>query len=135
MRVVFVDTLYWVASTNHRDQWYQPARNAEAALGNCNFITTEAVLAEFLNFFSEYGSVARLKAARVVQSILARADVDVVRQKHADFLRAITLFESRPDKGYSHTDCLSMVIMRERGITDVLTHDVHFTQEGFKILL
>ena len=28
-----------------------------------------------------------------------------------------------------------MLIMRERGITDVLTHDAHFTQEGFHILL
>jgi predicted nucleic acid-binding protein len=25
--------------------------------------------------------------------------------------------------------------MRERGITNVLTHDAHFTQEGFEILL
>jgi len=107
----------------------------EATLGNCSFVTTEAVLTEFLNFFSEYGAVARRKTARIVQGILARADVEVVQQKHGDFVAAIALYDARPDKGYSHTDCLSMLIMRERGITDVLTHDGHFTQEGFHILL
>ncbi|WP_219852132.1 type II toxin-antitoxin system VapC family toxin [Nostoc sp. 'Peltigera membranacea cyanobiont' N6] len=44
------------------------------------------------------------------------------------------LYGQRSDKGYSLTDCISMVIMRQMGITDVLTHDKHFTQEGFHIL-
>ncbi len=41
----------------------------------------------------------------------------------------------RLDKEYSLTDCMGMVICREYGITDVLTHDHHFAQEGFTILL
>jgi predicted nucleic acid-binding protein len=40
----------------------------------------------------------------------------------------------RSDKGYSLTDCISMIIMRQMGIAEVLTHDKHFTQEGFSIL-
>jgi predicted nucleic acid-binding protein len=51
------------------------------------------------------------------------------------FLDGLTLYESRPDKSYSLTDCIAMNVMRKRGITDVLTHDAHFTQEGFHILL
>jgi predicted nucleic acid-binding protein len=39
------------------------------------------------------------------------------------------------DKAYSLTDCISMNAMRERGLTDILTNDHHFTQEGFHILL
>jgi predicted nucleic acid-binding protein len=27
-----------------------------------------------------------------------------------------------------------MNIMRREGLTDILTHDYHFTQEGFRIL-
>jgi hypothetical protein len=30
---------------------------------------------------------------------------------------------------------MSMEICRERGITSVLTHDRHFAQEGFEVLL
>jgi hypothetical protein len=40
-----------------------------------------------------------------------------------------------PGKYYSLTDCISMNLMRGRGITEILTHDQHFTQEGFTILL
>jgi predicted nucleic acid-binding protein len=43
--------------------------------------------------------------------------------------------EARPDKGYSLTDCVSMLVMRQEGITEILTHDIHFTQEGFTKLL
>ena len=41
----------------------------------------------------------------------------------------------RLDKGYSLTDCMSMVLCHEQGISDVLKHDRHFEQEGFAILL
>jgi len=41
----------------------------------------------------------------------------------------------RPDKGYSLVDCISMQTMRREGITDALTHDRHFEQEGFRALL
>ena len=49
--------------------------------------------------------------------------------------RAIDLYEQRPDKTYSLTDCISMIICRDRGITDVLTSDKDFEQEGFTRLL
>jgi predicted nucleic acid-binding protein len=37
-----------------------------------------------------------------------------------------------PHKGYS--DCISMQTMRREGLTDILTHDKHFEQEGFRAL-
>jgi predicted nucleic acid-binding protein len=40
----------------------------------------------------------------------------------------------RPDKGYSLTDCISMGTMRREAITEVLTNDRHFEQEGFRAL-
>jgi predicted nucleic acid-binding protein len=49
-------------------------------------------------------------------------------------MAALTLYEARPDKEYSLTDCRSMVALRARGISEVLTNDHHFTQEGFTIL-
>jgi predicted nucleic acid-binding protein len=61
--------------------------------------------------------------------------VRVIEQSRRSFLLGLDLYEARPDKQYSLTDCISMATMRQEGITEVLTHDAHFTQEGFHILL
>jgi predicted nucleic acid-binding protein len=51
---------------------------------------------------------------------------------------AITLaaipFRARADKGYSLTDWVSMRTMQRLGMTDVLTNDRHFEQEGFRAI-
>jgi uncharacterized protein len=93
------------------------------------------VLVELLNFFSEYGERARRGAVIQTERIISSADVEVTPQSHEGFVAGLTLFKARPDKGYSLTDCISMNIMRERGVEDVLTHDEHFRQEGFNVLL
>jgi predicted nucleic acid-binding protein len=48
--------------------------------------------------------------------------------------RALYLYSLRVDKAYSLVDCMSMVVMQDRGITHVLTNDHHFRQEGFTVL-
>jgi predicted nucleic acid-binding protein len=60
--------------------------------------------------------------------------VDVLPQTRADFDAALALYEARPDKEYSLTDCRSVLALRALGISEVLTNDRHFTQEGFSIL-
>ena len=50
------------------------------------------------------------------------------------FIRGLQLYEQRPDKEYSLVDCMSMTLMRERGIAHVLTNDRHFRQEGFTVV-
>lgn len=135
MNVVFVDALYWIAQINRKDQWHERAMRAEATLAGARFVTTEAVLVEVLNYLGGYGPSVRRSAARVLRRVLEREDVEVVEQTRDDFLAGLALYEARPDKGYSLTDCISMKTMRERGITAVLTHDHHFAQEGFAVLL
>jgi predicted nucleic acid-binding protein len=88
-----------------------------------------------LNFFSEYGEKARRGAVTQAEEILAGGNIEVVPQSHASFTAGLALYKARPDKGYSLTDCISMNAMREREISDVLTHDEHFRQEGFTVLL
>jgi len=52
-----------------------------------------------------------------------------------ELLDGLTLYERRSDKGYSLAGCISMNTMRREGITEVLTNDYHFAQEGFAALL
>ena len=135
MKIVFVDTLYWVALFNPRDQWHRLALAAGASLKDARFATTDDVLVELLNFFSEHGERARRAATTRVETLLSAPDTEVVLHDHDTFMAGLALYKARPDKGYSLTDCISMNVMRQRGITDILTHDDHFTQEGFKVLL
>ena len=135
MNRIFVDALYWVAVINPRDQWHARAVEVANNIEGRVLVTTESVLIELMNFFGEYGPSFRLKAARLVQALLDREDLEVVEQTRATFLAGVEFYQARPDKGHSLTDCISMNVMRERGLTEVLTHDHHFTQEGFIVLL
>lgn len=135
MRRIFVDTLYWIAITNRKDQWHQAAERASRSLLGCHLVTTEEVLTEVLNAFCEAGRVLRQEAVELFRDLHADPTVTIHPQSNQTFLSGLALYEARPDKGYSLTDCISMNMMRQEGIAEVLTHDDHFTQEGFTILL
>jgi predicted nucleic acid-binding protein len=134
MRRVFADTLYWVAITHRKDQWHQAAKKASLTLAGCHLVTTHEVLTEVLNAFCEAGPALRREAVELVRDLSADTAVTVLPQSAQTFLSGLALYEARSDKGYSLTECISMETMRQEGITEILTHDNHFTQEGFAIL-
>ncbi len=135
MSGIFVDTFFWIALNDKRDAFYFRARDLAEALELTPLYTSEAVLIEFVNFFSEYGPYFRRAAVNRTREILDSSQVTVVEMTRARLLAGLTLHAQRPDKGYSLTDCISMQMMRELAIFDVLTHDHHFAQEGFVPLL
>jgi predicted nucleic acid-binding protein len=135
MRLIFADTLYRVAITRRRDQWHQAAVNVSRQLAGCHLITTDDVLTEVLAAFCEAGPMLRQRAAALVRNLHRKPTVTVHSHSRGSFLDVLTLYEARADKGYSLTDCISLNVMRQEGITDVLTHDDHFRQEGFTIQL
>ncbi len=135
MRQVFADAAYWIAMANRKDQLHGRVVAVMRSLGQTTLVTTEEVLGEFLTFYSSHGSALRLLATRVVEQALANPLVIVRHQSHQSFLDGFDLYKRRADKEYSLSDCISMEVMRHEGITDVLTHDAHFAQEGFAILL
>lgn len=98
-------------------------------------MTTEVVLIELLNYFCAYSSLMRRRTVMIAREIINDPDIEVVPHSAELFSAGLELYESRLDKGYSLTDCISMQVMRSRGITEVLTQDRHFVQEGFVILL
>jgi len=132
-RVLFADTFYWVAVLSPHDPFHGQVMSFGRKLGTARLITTDEVLTEVLNWFSGAGPYWRGKAATLVHGLRNDPDVEVLPQTRADFDAAFALYEARPDKGYSLTDCRSMVAVRTLGVTEVLTNDHHFTQEGFTI--
>ncbi|MFM2377822.1 MAG: hypothetical protein RLZZ143_398 [Cyanobacteriota bacterium] len=135
MKIVFVDSLYWIALINPKDQWQSVTVEAKKRYGSAKFVTTEAVLIEVLNYFSTYGARFRFISSQVTRAILDDPDIEVLPINSSLFLSGLNLDEQRLDKGYSMVDCISMMAMKNRDISEVLTHDKHFSQEGFNILL
>jgi predicted nucleic acid-binding protein len=133
VRLVFADTLYWIAIFLPGDPWAPAAKSVD--LTGARLITTEEVLAEFLTGVSCYGEGTRRTACKFVREILNDPGVDVVEQSHVSFLGGLALYEKRPDKQYSLTDCISMNVMMRKSVTEILTQDRHFSQEGFLRLL
>ncbi len=135
MKAVFADTLYWVAISRPNDSWRASALQARRNIGDAVLITTDEVLVEFLSALSKGSPIVRTAGAAMVRAILSDPGVRVISQSRESFLNGLTLFENRPDKGYSFTDCISMNVRKAEGITDVLSNDYHFAQEGFQVLI
>ncbi len=135
MKRIFADTFYWTALLNPKDQWYLSVREIQPELANVQLVTTETVLIELLNFYSEYGSEMRQTVVDTARDILIDLDIEYISHSPEIFLEALDFYEKRLDKGYSLTDCVSMLTMKTLNIHTILTHDNHFEQEGFTVLL
>jgi predicted nucleic acid-binding protein len=130
---VFADTFYWIALINPVDRHAQAAQRFDDLLSSGNIYTTEEVLAEVLTFFAE-DSWLRSRAVETIREFLSDPAVHIIPQSHESFLSGFELYAARPDKEYSFVDCISMQAMRREGITEALTNDMHFEQEGFRAL-
>jgi predicted nucleic acid-binding protein len=131
----FADTSFWMALSRKRDQ-HSPraiAWQKFVARTGGGIVTTEAVLWEWLNGFSD-ASTRRI-AAEGYHRVHADARIEVV-PFHSELIRsAVHLYRTRPDKDWSLTDCLSFAVMEERHLMEALTTDGHFGQAGFKAMM
>ena len=134
-REVFADTAYWIALLDPGQTLHRAAAEASRTLGITRLITSDLVLVELLNHFCERGAYWRGQVLRVVDQLFQNTGVTVEPQTRDLFIAGLKLYRDRSDKGYSQTDCTSIVLMRRRNITNVLTSDRHFVQEGFVALL
>lgn len=134
MTAIFADTFYWVALADFADSSHERALAMTARLASLRVVTTDEVLTEYLSFFASASAPFLRQAAESVERILANSVIRVIPQSHESFLAGLDLYRARPDKGYSLVDCISMHTMRKEGLTEVLTNDRHFEQEGFRAL-
>jgi uncharacterized protein len=132
---VFIDTSYLIAILEPTDDRHEKAKAVSMSLGNSQQITSEMVLTEFLNAFCTKGKFFRQMALNVLDDLRSDPNVEIVPQSSELFEQACQYYRQRPDKQYSLTDCASMVIMKEKSLDQVITHDRHFQQEGFIALL
>jgi predicted nucleic acid-binding protein len=134
MRQVFADTGYWIALVNPRDQIHAKAVSVTQQLSSARIFTSEMVLAEVLNSFSDAGPL-RQAVGSMVQKLRGNRDVIIVPQTSEQFESALRRYKQAADKSWSLTDCASFQVMEAEQIRAALTHDQHFAQAGFETLL
>jgi predicted nucleic acid-binding protein len=134
-RVVFLDTSYAIALSAPADQLHEAALLVAEQLesGNVSLVTTRAVALEIGNALSKLRY--RREAAELLRSLEDDPGVEIVPLTEELYGRAFGLYRDRADKEWGMTDCVSFVVMRERGLTEALTADEHFRQAGFAALL
>ena len=128
----FADTWFLIALLEPRDTHHRAALRLQHDVRSAVIVTHDAVLTELLAYFADEGDHQRRLATHLVRRVLSR--FVVVTPDRDLFLRALDRYEQRPDKEYSLVDCMSMVVMEERGIRHVLTNDHHFAQAGFTVV-
>jgi len=80
MERVFADTGYWIALLNPRDDLHQKASATALDYSPNQIVTSEMVLTEFLNSFSDYGPRLRQAAAKAVASLRDTSQVVIFPQ-------------------------------------------------------
>jgi predicted nucleic acid-binding protein len=135
MTRIFADTSYWIALLNPRDELHYKAVAAAQNYAEDQVVTSEMVLVEFLNGFSDRGPRLRAAASKAVKTLRSSPNVTVIPQTSDQFEGALSRYGDRADKDWSFTDCASFLTMEAEGIEAALTHDQHFVQAGFQVLL
>ena len=133
MKQIFADTSYWIGLVNPRDQIHQKVIKITQRLFSVRLVTTEMVLGELLNSFSD--SPFRRTVAGMVLKLRNDRNLRIVPQTSEQFESALRRYKQSADKSWSLTDCASFEVMEVEQIQAALTHDQHFAQAGYETLL
>jgi predicted nucleic acid-binding protein len=131
----FLDTAFAIALSSSGDDLHRVALALadELETSPTRIVTTRAVLMEIGNALSKQRY--RPAAVELLLSLENDPKVEIVPVSGDLYAQAFKLFSERTDKEWGLVDCVSFVVMRERGITDALTSDNHFRQAGFNALM
>lgn len=132
---VFLDSSFAIALSSPTDSHHHAAQRIAAyyQLPGARVVTTRAVMLEIGNALSR--TRFRAATAALLAHFESDPNIEVIPLSEELFGEAARLYRDRSDKEWSLTDCVSFIVMWERGIVDALTADRHFRQAGFRPLL
>ncbi len=133
---VFVDTVHLVGLLLVDDQWHRVAIAADANVGERRRFTSHGVFHEFLAHVSRYGERTRAEAVAAVRSMGRDESISIVTHTEALVGAALDLYDGEfRYTRLSLQDCVSIQIMRDFGISEILTADQEFALAGVTPLL
>lgn len=134
-RTVFLDTSFIIALENRDDAHHQRARTLDEELlcEGATLLLHDGVLMEIGDGYARMNR--RAKGIALLSRLTNEQGYQIDSVSSDVMQQALSLYESRSDKEWGLTDCVSFVLMESHGVTDALTADVHFQQAGFRALL
>jgi uncharacterized protein len=97
-------------------------------------LTHSYVIAEYVALATAR-RFSRVPILNFVTDLVDNPDIETVWVDESLHRAAVDLLVERQDKTYSLCDAVSFVLMHQRGITEALSTDRHFEQEGLIRLL
>jgi len=132
MKGIFADSYFFFAVLNPNDASHATATEF-ARQHRGPLVTTAWVLTEVADGLA--ATPRRQVFRRLLYDLESNKANLIVPSNSETFEKGVELYDARPDKQWSLTDCISFVVMSEEQITEALTGDHHFEQAGFKALL
>ena len=130
---LFLDTAFIQALLNVRDAYHPKAIELFPRVRNASEIwITEAILTEVGNACSV---INRKGAVQFIQQCYQTDNIRVVSIDTQLFTQATHLYQSRLDKNWGLTDCISFIVMTQNNLQDAVTTDRHIVQAGFRALM
>ncbi len=127
--MIFVDTSFWVAMVLPRDENHQRAQDALSELDerplSTQLLTTNNVILESITV-ARYNANHRV-AVEMSELLYEGGVATIYRPTANDESKAVAYLRKHEDKVYSAVDCLSFVVMLDRGITEALAFDDDFS--------
>ncbi|MGQ9871850.1 type II toxin-antitoxin system VapC family toxin [Leptodesmis sp.] len=107
---MFLDTAFIQALLNPRDDYHNQAKQLFPRVRTASEVwITEAIFAEVGNALSVFN---RNGAVQFIQQCYRTDNIKIVSVDTELLMQALALYQSRPDKGWGLTDCISFVVMQ-----------------------
>lgn len=131
---LLLDASFVAGYLNTRDQHHAKALNCmPRVMAASDVVITEAVLIEIGNLL--HGPQHRSRAAQFIETCYSTANITVLPVDSNLLRRAIHFYRQHSDKSWGLTDCISFIVMGDRGLTISVTADADFQQAGFRSLM
>lgn len=130
---LFLDTAFIQALLNPRDDFHNRAKTLLPRIRTAKEVwITEAIFVEVGNALSAFN---RSGAVQFIQQCDRTENIKVVSVHTELLIQSLALYQSRSDKTWGLTDCISFTVMQQQNLIDAVTSDRHFIQAGFRALM
>ena len=131
---LLLDSTFIAGLINSRDQLHSQAKDFLPLIETAaEVVITEAVLIEVGNLL--HSVQLRQRVAEFIDACYGTANITIVSVDTERLRKALDFYRLHQDKDWGLTDCISFVVMKERGLVIAMTADAHFQQAGFRALM
>ena len=127
--MIFVDTSFWVALRNRRDEHHEAAAALLARHGNTALVTTNHVRGETWTYLRR--KAGHSSAVGFLDAAERSARIRLIRVSARLETEAVSWLRRHDERAYSFVDATSFTTMRSLRIRRALAFDGDFTAAGF----